>query len=103
MIRKEPTSDKIGEAALRAAGICEYFSHFTIAVLYYQRAYQWDPENTYPARFKAAYILDKRMARRMEALELYRQSVELEKLSRDYKGFAVRRIKELTRMDERAE
>jgi len=96
LIRKHPSSDKIDDAAYRAGRICEYFKDYTIAVLYYQRTYQWDPETIYPARFKAAYILDKRLPRRVEALQLYRQALKKEKLSTKRKEFVEERIMELT-------
>jgi len=75
LISKFPSSDKIDDAAFRAAGIYEHFKDYTIAVLYYQRVYQWDPQTPYPARFKAAYILDKHLARRVEALNLYQDAM----------------------------
>ncbi len=100
LIVKHPSSDKIDDAAYRAARIFEHFMDYTIALLYYQRAYQWDPDTPYPARFKAAYILDKRLHRRAEALELYQQVVEKEGRYEKYKEFAEKRIKELTKSDE---
>jgi tetratricopeptide (TPR) repeat protein len=98
LIRKHPSSDKIDDAAYRAGGIFEHFKDYTIALLYYQRTYQWDPDTIHPARFKAAYILDEHLHRRAEALELYQQAVEKEKLSQNCKEFAEERIAELTRM-----
>jgi tetratricopeptide (TPR) repeat protein len=104
LVKKYPSSDKIDDAAYRAAGIHEHFRDYTIAALYYQRASQWDPEATYAsALFKAAYILDKRLHRRDEALELYRQAVENENLSYNYWTFAEKRITELTLSDESGE
>lgn len=97
IIKKHPSSDKIDDSAFRAAGICEYFRDYTIAVLYYKRAFQWDPKTPYPARFKTAYVLDKYLHRRDEALELYRQSLEQEKLSAGRKEFIENRIAELTK------
>lgn len=76
LIRKYPTCDKIDDAAYRAAGIYEYFKDYTIALLYYQRAYQWNPDEIYPAMFKAAYILDEYLHRRGEALGLYQQVIK---------------------------
>jgi tetratricopeptide (TPR) repeat protein len=96
LIREFPTSDKIDDAAYRAAGIYEYFKDYEIALLYYQRAYQWDPDTPYPARFMAAQILDKRLHRRAEALELYQEAVLREAKFEDWKVYAQRRIKELT-------
>jgi tetratricopeptide (TPR) repeat protein len=97
LIRKHPSSDKIDDAAYRAAGIYEYFMDYTLAVLYYQRTYQWDPDTPYPARFKAAYILDEHLHRRAEALKLYQKALENEDLTPDDKEFVGRRIAALTK------
>lgn len=103
LIKKYPSSDKIDDAAYRAGGIYDYFKDYTIALLYYQRAYQWDADTIHPARFKAAYLLDKRLHRRREALELYQQSVEKESQYKNYKEWAENRIRELTKSDEGGE
>lgn len=100
LIRRHPSSDKIDDAAYRAGGICEYFRDYSIAALYYQRTFQWDPATIYPARFKAAYILDRYLHRRSEALELYKEAVEKESEYLNYKDYAERRIAELTASDE---
>ena len=99
LIRKHPYSDKIDDAAYRGGGIYEYFKDYTIALLYYQRAYQWDPDTIHPARFKAAYILDRRLHRRAEALELYQQFIKGMTGSEQQREFAQRRIEELTQSD----
>ena len=103
LIRRHPSSNKIGDAAFRAGGIYEYFKDYTIALLYHQRTYQWDPETIHPARFRAAFILDKRLHRRAEALEVYQQAVKKESRYEIWKEFAEKRIRELTRSDERGE
>lgn len=103
LIRMYPTSDKIDDAAYQAAEIYEHFHDYTIAVLYYQRAHQWDPQSPYPALYRAAYILDRRLRRYAEALELYQQAVKTEGLFRSYKEFAQMRIAEITRGDEEIE
>jgi len=100
LIKKHPSSDKIDDAAYRAGGIAEYFRDYSIALLYYQRAYQWDSQTPHPAKYKAALILDLRLSRRAEALELYKQAVKEGKLSKSYKEFAEQRIAELTKSDE---
>ncbi len=97
LIKQYPTSDKIDEAAYRAGGIYEYFKDYTIALLYYQRAYQWDNSTPNPARYKAAYILDQYLHRRAEALPLYRYALGNEKLSKDERKFVQKRIDELTK------
>ena len=97
LIRQYPTSDKIDDAAYRVADIYEYFKAYEIALLYYQRAYQWDPATSNPARFHAAVLLDKRLHRRDEALELYQEAVLREggKYA-DWKTYGEKRIRELS-------
>jgi tetratricopeptide (TPR) repeat protein len=100
LIRKYPTSDKIDDAAFKAGGIYEHFRDYTIALLYYQRAFQWDAATPYPARFKAAYILDSQMHRRAEALELYLQALQTEGKDARYsiwKEYAQKRVEELSK------
>jgi len=103
VIKQYPTCDKIDDAAFRAGGIYEYFKDYTIALLFYQRTYQWDPATIYPARFKAAYILDEHLLRRAEALELYQQALQKENLSKEQKELAEKRIAELTKSGETLE
>jgi len=96
LIRKHPSSDKIDDAAYRAGAIYEHFNDYTIAILYYKRAYQWNSKTPYPARFKAAYILDKKLHRRAEALELYKQSVAVNIASKAQIEYAQKRIDQLS-------
>jgi tetratricopeptide (TPR) repeat protein len=103
VIRKYPSSDKIDDAAYNAGVIYEYFKDYTIALLYYKRTFQWDPETPHPARFRAARILDKDLHRNAEALQLYQQAVKIEgqfDKYREWKEFAERRIKELQKVKE---
>ena len=103
LIKRYPTSNKIDDAAYKAGRIYEYFKDYSIAVLYYQRAYQWDPMTIHPARFRAAYILDKHLARRAEALELYEEAVKTEGRFEKYitwKEFAEKRTQEVSGADE---
>jgi tetratricopeptide (TPR) repeat protein len=101
VIRQYPTSDKIDDVAYRMGLIHEYFNDFTIALQYYQRAYQWDPTTPYPARFKAASILDRRLRRRAEAVELYQEAIIKEAQFTYERSIAERRIKELTTSGDR--
>jgi len=96
VIRQYQTSDKIDDAAYRMAGIQEVFSDYQLALQYYQRAYQWDASTPYPARFKAASILDRRLRRRAEALELYQEAIIKEAQFDEWRIPAERRVKELT-------
>lgn len=99
LISRFPTSDKIDDAAFRAAGIYEHFKDYTIAVLYYQRTYQWDTETIYPAKYKAAFILDQRLHRRAEALQLYQEALQQASKTGQHprwQEYAETRVKELT-------
>ena len=98
VIQKYPTSDKIDDAAFMAGEISEYFKDYSIALDYYQRAYTWDPDTPHPARFCAARILDQRMHRNAEALELYKKAIETEgryDKYREWVTFAQERINKL--------
>jgi len=98
LLAQYPTSDKIDDAAFRMGGIHEYFRDYVIALSFYQRAYQWDPATPYPARFKAAAILDGKLHRRAEALQLYQEAIVKEAQFIDTAGVE-RRIQELTDSD----
>jgi tetratricopeptide (TPR) repeat protein len=100
LIEKHGSSDKIDDAAYRAAGIYEHFKDYTLAVLYYKRVYQWDRYTVFPAKYRAAKVLDKKLHQRTEALELYRQSVGDEAVPQTYRDFAQIRINELTKGEE---
>ena len=103
LISKYPSSDKIDDAAYKAGEICEYFKDYSIALLYYKRSYQWDPETTYPARFRSARILDKYLHRNAEAVELYQQAIATEgkyDKYREWREFAQERLSVLQKIDE---
>jgi len=103
LIRKHPSSDKIDDAAYRAGKIYEYFKDYRIALIYYKRTYQWDAETTYPARFREARILDQQLHNRAEALQLYKQAIEVPKKKgedRNWQTWVERRIKELSETKE---
>ena len=98
LIKQYPTSDKIDDAAYMAAEIHEFFKDYSIAALYYKRAFQWDPQTPYPARYKAANLLDRQLYERDQALQLYRESLQQEKeyLSNDNVTSIEQRIADLT-------
>ena len=100
LIRDYPKSDKIDDAAYQAAGIYEDFKDYETALLYYKRTYQWDPETPYAVRFHAAMLLDRKLRRRDEALELYQEAVLKEGPSYDeWRMYGEKRIRELSRSD----
>jgi len=106
LIREYPSSDKIDDAAYRAAGIYVHFKDYTIAMLYLQRTYEWDPETPYPSRFEVAYILDEYLHRRAEALDAYQQAMK--NLRNEYefpqwKKHAEKRIAELSGSNQKIE
>ncbi len=103
LIRDHPTSDKLDDAAYMAGVILEEFKDYVVALDYYQRAYEWDPETIHPARFHAARILDQQLHRYAEALELYQEAVRVEARfdkHRQWKEWAQDRIRDIQKLDE---
>lgn len=103
VIEQYPTSDKIDDAAYKAGVIYEHFQDYSIALLYYQSAFQWDPDTIHPARFRAARVLDKDLHRNAEALKLYQEAVQTEgrfDKYREWREFAERRIREMQKLDQ---
>ncbi len=98
LIKNYPTSDKIDDAAFLAGEIHEWFKDYSIAVLYYKRAFQWDPQTPYPARYRAALLLDSQLYERDQALTLYRESLQKEEeyLGGDTVKWIQNRIAEMT-------
>lgn len=98
LIEKHPDSDKIDDAAFYCGEIHkEYFQENRLAVLWYERAYTWDPQTPHPARFQAAVVHDLRMHDRRRALELYHDVLRFETAEKSNVRFAVRRIEQLTK------
>lgn len=102
LITRYPTSDKIDDAAYRAGQVYDHFKDYQIAAVYYQRAFQWDDNTPYPARFKAAYVLDKHLHMRKEALVLYRLAIDRESRYEGNTEFAQKRIIEMTKSEAKA-
>ncbi|MHC4519832.1 MAG: tetratricopeptide repeat protein [Planctomycetota bacterium] len=101
LVQQYPNSDKIDDAAYQAAGIYEYFNDYETALLYYKRSYQWEPNTPHPARFRAASLLDKKLRRRDEALELYQEAVLREGPDfEEWRVYGEKRIRELSRSDD---
>ncbi len=91
-----PSSDKIDESAYRAGRIYEYFGDYELASVMYQRCFQWNESTTFPARFRAAYLLDQKLKMRTEALTLYKLSVQKEAQYEDNTEYARNRILHLS-------
>ena len=103
LIQQYPTSDKADDAAYKAGEIYQFFGDWGIAATYYQRTFQWNPKTQYPARFKAAWIMDYKLKRKSEALTLYRMAYEQEKNFPSNSEFARKRIIALTSNEDKYE
>ena len=100
VIAKYPSSNVIDDAAYKAAGIYEYFGDYNIALVYFQRTYQWNPQTEYPARFREAYVLDYYLHDRAKALAGYQSAMESLRASNEHYNWqeiAKTRIAELTK------
>ncbi len=96
LIQQYPTSDKIDDAAYRAARIYEYLKNYELAAVYYQRTFQWNDATPYPARFRAAQVLDQKLKMRAQALALYQLAVARESRYADNTEYAKARIAALS-------
>ncbi len=99
MITKYPASDKIDDAAFCCGEILkEYFKdQEQMAVRWYERAKQWNPNTPHPALFNSAVVYDFRLHDRATALEFYHRVLAEESVNKLNSAFATRRIHELTK------
>lgn len=100
MIQQYPDSDKIDDAAFYLGEIHKDYlkDQEALAVAWYERAWQWDPNTPHPAKFQAALVCDFRLNDRDRALELYRQVLaEDSDLGRINRRYAMHRVEEITR------
>lgn len=98
LVERYPSSDKVDDAAFQLGEIHrEYMpGQELIAVKWYERAWTWNPNTTYPARFQAAVVYDYRLHDRDRALELYHEVLKSETGDQSNTRFSERRINELT-------
>jgi tetratricopeptide (TPR) repeat protein len=96
LLSQYPTSDKADDATYRCGTIYEYFGDYEIAATCFQRAYQWSETTPYPARYRAALLLDDKLHLRAEAATLYQLALEKESLTKDETEQVQQRIYELT-------
>ncbi|MEN8127624.1 MAG: tetratricopeptide repeat protein [Planctomycetota bacterium] len=92
LIQQYPSSDKIDDAAYKAGRIYDHLKNYELAVVYYQRTFQWNKATPYPARYRTASVMDYKLRMREEALELYKQAVEKESRFSDNVTAAQERI-----------
>jgi len=99
IIEKHPTSTRSPLAAFYIGHIYrEYFNEDVRAVMWYQRAWQWDPSIQVGARFQAAVVYDYRLQNKDKAMELYKLVLEFEFEDLTNRWYARRRIKELNEL-----
>jgi len=97
LIQQYPSSDKIDDAAYKAGRIYEYLKNYELAAVYYQRTFQWNEATTYPARFRAAKVMDQKLRMRKEALALYQLAIIKEARYSDNVEFSKERITALSK------
>jgi len=97
LIEKYPTSNKIALSAYYIGEIYkEYFNENIRSVHWYERAWQWDPNITKPARFQAATVYDIRLHDYERAIDCYRLVIKHEQFNAGNVNYAHKRIGELT-------
>ena len=97
LIHAYPTSTRIALSAYYIGDIYkEYFNEDYRAILWYERAWNWDPNITKPARFQEAVVYDLRFHNRGKAVDLYRQVLAKEPFNSSNIDYATKRIRELT-------
>jgi len=98
LVERYPNSDKVDDAAYLLGEIHKEYlpGQELIAVKWYERAWTWNPQTPFPARFQAAVVYDYRLHDRDRALELYHAVAKDETGDRSNLRFAQRRINELT-------
>lgn len=98
LIEKYPSSDKIDDAAFYCGEIHKDYlpGQEAIAVQWYERAWEWNPNTPHPAKFQAAVVYDYRLHDRDRALELYQAVVANPDADASNARFAARRVRELT-------
>ncbi len=100
LIDTYPTSDKIDDAAFWIGKIHkEYFQEKdnTLAIAWYQRAIDWNPQTPNAARFEIATVYDYRLHERENALQWYQRVIDEEAdLDATNTAFAYTRIRQLT-------
>ena len=96
IIRQFPDSTKVALAAFYIGEIYkEYFDEHYLAVLWYERAWTWDPYVTVPVRYQAALQYDIHLGEKEKAMELYKASLKLEPYYDNNSRYCKQRIEEL--------
>lgn len=98
LVRQYPTSTRIALSAFYIGNIYqEYFNEPYLAVQWYQRALQWDPYVPKPVRFQTATVYDFQLGDKSRAIDLYKQSIRLERFFPTNVRYARKRLEDLQR------
>jgi len=96
VIQGYPRSDKIDDAAYQVGLIYHrQLSNYELALLYYQRVWQWDNQTPYPVRFQVAQIYDEELHDGVQGLHYYRMSLQTEGQHKEKMQIARRRVEVL--------
>jgi hypothetical protein len=97
LLTNYPQSNKIGDAAYHLGEIYEAkpYKQPRRAALYYERSFQWNPNEQLDARMKAARLYDRTINDRTKAIELYREAIQHEHDAKRLQE-AEKRLAELT-------
>jgi tetratricopeptide (TPR) repeat protein len=99
LIEKYPNSDKIDDAAFMIGELHkEYFEEKdnVIALEWYRKALEWNPNTPHPVRFQMAAVYDYRLHDRDRALSLYQEVLEKETFNKSNVEWSNARIGQLT-------
>lgn len=95
VIETYPTSDKISRCAFLIAELYRKYEEYERAVVWYDRAWQWNPGTRDPVRYNAATLYNFKLKNNAKALEYYKLAVKYDR-NRDNINYAKERIKALT-------
>src|SRR5262249_8297059 len=75
LLTSYPQSDKIGDTAYQLGDLYEgkAYRQYRRAAVYFERAFQWNPNTSSDARIRAARLYDKQLNERGKAIELYKE------------------------------
>ena len=96
VVEKYPKSNRISRCAFFIAEIYRKYKEYDRAVVWYDRAWQWDSRTPDPVRYRAATLYDFKLKNPIKALEYYKLAVELDR-DRENINYARERIKDLGR------
>ncbi len=97
LVQRYPTSDKVDKACYYVGLLHDqYFpGEEKIALAWYQRAWETNPQLQMPARFNAARIYDVKYHDRNKALEMYRRVLKEETFNKANTATATTRMAQL--------